>query len=60
MGQVPQYGYSMFGAPQGEDYDSDDDYVTIDRPEDMSNEMLDAYIGEVRHGILFTGTAQFG
>ncbi|XP_063683954.1 LIM domain-containing protein B-like isoform X2 [Bolinopsis microptera] len=46
-GQMPQYGYSMFGAPAGDDYDSDDDYVTIDRPEDMSNEMLDAYIGEV-------------
>ena len=44
---MPQYGYSMFGPPAGDDYDSDDDYVTIDRPEDMSNEMLDAYIGEV-------------
>ena len=39
----------MFGAPAGQhppgtDYDSDDDYVTVDRPDD---DLLDAYIGEV-------------
>ena len=52
---MPQYGYSMFGPPAGDDYDSDDDYVTIDRPEDMSNEMLDAYIGEVSRADVVTG-----
>ena len=50
----------MFGAPHGEDADSDDDYVTIDRPEDMSNEMLDAYIGEVsKQGIGSGGSVGF-
>ena len=44
-GQVPQAGYTMFGPPGlPGGYDSDDDYVVLDRPDD---DLLDAYIGEV-------------
>ena len=38
----------MFGHHQGEDVDSDDDYVTIDRPYGAPD-LLDAYVGEVRY-----------
>ena len=48
-GQLPQYGYSMFGQHAGDEIvdSDDDDYATIDRPT-ANNELLDAYLGEVR------------
>ena len=47
-GQMPQYAaYTMFA----DESDADDDYATIDPPDNHGNDMIDAYLGEVKLGV---------